>query len=133
VEQVVKRSFSFALLALHLLVFVIGGALATEASAMASGPGPVVVATTSGGDGAAMAASGDGRLESGTRARAHRGERGASGGPLDAVVPRGLAAIAPAGRAELRDWRSAARGHCSLPCVVNGARGPPPARSHQSR
>jgi len=124
----VKRSLSFALLALHLLVFVIGGALATESSAMASGRRAVVVATTSGADGAAIASADCGRLEIGTRARGDRRERASNGLSLYAVVPVARAAIGPAALTGLRDWRSALHGHHSLPCVVNGARGPPPGR-----
>jgi len=128
VEQVVKRSFSFALLVLHLLVFVIGGALATESAAMASGRSAVVVATGSGADASAIASPDGRRPELGTRARGHRGERGSSGLSLEVVLPYGGVAIGPAALAEVRDWRSAVRGHRSLPCVVNGARGPPPGR-----
>jgi hypothetical protein len=136
VEHVVKRSLSFALLAFHLLVFVLGAPLAlTSASstsrAAAAGHHVVVVASGYGDEGSAIAQADNGRLELGTRARgdrAARGERGAGGAlALDVVVPTSLVAVGPAAVVGMRDWRSAARGHRSLPCVVNGARGPPPA------
>ncbi|MDB5215441.1 MAG: hypothetical protein JWO86_3368 [Myxococcaceae bacterium] len=123
-----KRSLSFALLALHLLVFVLGGALSsasTASNAAAAGHRVVVVASGYGIDGSTVAPPQDGRLELGTRARGDRGERGTGTLAIDAIVARGLVTIAPAGLVGLRDWRSAARGHGSLPCVVNGARGPP--------
>lgn len=122
-----KRSLSFALLALHLLVFVIGGVLATETSAVASGRRAVVVATASGADGALVASPSGARFEIGTRARGDR-ERGSNGLALDVVVPRAHGAVGPAELTGLRDWRSAAHGHRSLLCVANGARAPPPGR-----
>jgi hypothetical protein len=132
VADVVKRSFSFVLLALHLLVFVIAGALAAESSAMASGgrsvPGARVVVTTAT-DGSTAIASPDGRRsELGTRARGDRGDSGSSDLSLALVLPPTHASIGPAELVAVRDWRSFIQGHRSLPCVVNGARGPPPGR-----
>jgi hypothetical protein len=134
VEQIVKRSLSFALLAFHLLVFVLGAPLAfasaTSTSRAAAAGHHVVVASGYGGDASAVAQIDNGRLELGTRARGDRGargHRGAGGLALDAVVLPALVAIGPAAVVGTPDWRIAARGHRSLPCVVNGARGPPPA------
>lgn len=129
-----KRSFSLVrrlrlvLLALHLLVFVIGGALATSSSAMASGRHAVVIATTSS-DGSTVLASADGRRsELGTRARGDRGDGGSGGLALAPALPPTHASLGPAQLVAVRDWRSFIQGHRSLPCVVNGARGPPPGR-----
>lgn len=130
-----KRSLSSALLAFHLLVFVLGAPLAlSSASSTSRAAGPrhhvVVVASGYGGDGPAIAKADNGRLELGTRTRGDRGgrgDRGAGGLALDAVVPSALVAIGPAAVVGASSSRSAALGHRSLPCVVNGARGPPPA------
>jgi hypothetical protein len=135
VELVVKRSLSFALLAFHLLVFVLGAPLAfasatSTSRAAAAGHHVVVVASGYGGDGSTIAHAVNGRLELGPRARGDRGARGhhgAGGLALDAIVPRALVAIGPAAVVGARTSRSAASGHRSLPCVVNRARGPPPA------
>jgi hypothetical protein len=128
VEHVVKRSFSFVLLALHLLVFVIGGALATESSAMASGRRSVVIATTSSDGGSAIASPDGRRAELGTRARGDGGDHGSGGLSLGLSLRAAHASIGPAELVALRDWRSFLQGHRSPPCVVNGARGPPPGR-----
>jgi hypothetical protein len=132
-----KRSLSFALLAFHLLVFVLGAPLALSSAsstsrAAAAGHHVVVVASGYGDEGSAIAHLDNTtrRLELGTRARGERGarrHRGAGGLALDVVVPPALVAVGPAAVVGMRDRRSAARGHRSLPCVVNGARGPPPA------
>ena len=129
-----KRSLSSALLAFHLLVFVLGAPLVLSAAgstsrAAAAGHHVVVVVVASGYgvDGPAIAPPNDGRLEVGTRTRRDRGARGAGGLALDVVVPPALVAVGPADVAGMRDWRSAAGGHRSPPCVVNGARGPPSA------
>ena len=135
VEHVVKRSLSFALLACHLLVFVLGAPLALSSTSRTSRTAAashhaVVVASGYGNEGSAIAPLDNGLLEVGTRARGDRGarrDRGVGGLALDVMLPPALVAVGPAAVVGMRDWRSAARGHRSLPCVVNGARGPPPA------
>lgn len=122
---------SFALLVLHLLVFSIGGALATESPALASSRRVVAVTTTAGADGAAVASPAAGRVELAARARGERGDRGphGDGPPLDVALPGGArVSIGPTALVGHHDWRAAARGHVSLPCIVNGARGPPLGR-----
>lgn len=127
-----KRWLSFVLLALHLLVFVIGGALATGSSALASGRcsfagAPLVVTASS--DGTTAIAAPDGRRsELGTRARGDGGDHGSSGPSLGPSLLPTHASIGPAELVAVRDWRSFLLGHRSLPSVVNGARGPPPGR-----
>lgn len=117
-----KRSLSFALLVLHLLVFATGSARAGESAAAAVGPRVVAVATS------APTSVGTAAI---TRAAADRGHRyggldgAASSSVLALFVPSTSIVVGPAAFVGLRDWRSAAHVHGSLRRVVNVARGPP--------
>lgn len=119
---------SFVLLALHLVAFVVGGALVGQAPAHAASRRAFVTASAAGADGAAVVSATDSRLELGTRPRGDRGDRGAGAPPLDVFVPRGMPEIAPAGLSGTLDGDYATREIRPLPSVVNGARGPPTAR-----
>ena len=124
------RSVSAFVLALHLVVFVLGGALLGRAPARADDAGrlrALVTATTGTGEGPAAFSQSDGRLESGTRPRADRGARGASGAPLHVTLPSGPPSVGPAAFAGLIEWRTPSRADRPPPSIVYAARGPPPA------
>ncbi len=123
-----SRSFAVVLLAVHLVLFALGGAFLDASTARASNHRVVVTATTGGSDGSALISQTDPRFELGTRPRGDRGD-GMSGGPqLHFVIPRGLAAGGPAAFSGTLDWRSATRERRSEPSIVYGARGPPASR-----
>jgi hypothetical protein len=119
---------SVVLLALHLVVFALGGALAGQTSAHAASRRAIVTASSGAGDGAVVVSASASRLELGTRPRGDRGDRGAGTPSLDVVLPRSLPSIAPAGLSGTLDGDSAEREMRPPPSVVNGARGPPTAR-----
>ncbi len=126
-----KRSLSFALLVLHMLVVTVGGALATESAAVAAGPRVVLVASPSATPCAASAAAAAPTSASTHRAAVDQGTRGhgnagaGHGAPVDLFLGAAGITVLPAPFVGLRDWRTDAPIHRSLHCVANAARGPP--------
>jgi hypothetical protein len=126
-ERGARRALSLALLAVQLVVFTLGAALAGQSHAR-TGSTAVPVVTASTADGVArVAATPDARLDQAARARADRTDRNGAAPPLDLALPPAIHVVAPASLVGSLDWRSAAREHRPSRSVVNGARGPPPA------
>ena len=121
-----RRVFAQALLALHLVVLVVGGALAARAPAQASVHRAVISVVAGGGDAPTVVSTTEGRIELATRTRGERGERGGSP-PLDFVLPSSAVSIAPASLTGSLALPSASSPHRLLPSVVHGPRGPPRA------
>jgi hypothetical protein len=121
-----KRVLAHALLAVHLVVFVLGGAFVARAPAQGSIHRAVIAAVTGAGDGAAVTSPSDGRLERAARPRADRGERGGAP-PLDFVVASSTLTIAPASLTGAVEIAPASAPYRLLPSVVHGPRGPPHA------
>jgi hypothetical protein len=121
-----RRALSLVLLAVQLLVFTLGAALAGQGHARAGGSAHALVVTTSASsDGSVRATSADARLELAARGRADRGERAGTAPSLDLALPTTLHALAPASLVGSLEWRSSSRDHRSPPSSVHGARGPP--------
>ena len=121
-----KRSLSFALLVLHLVVVTVGGALATESTAVAAGPRVVLAApsaTSAAAAAPACASNHRGAIDQGTRGNGHAGA--GHGAPVDLFQPTATIAVLPAAFVGLRDWRIDAPIHRSLHRIANAARGPP--------
>lgn len=122
-----RRSFSFVLVAIHLVVFLFGGALLGERTARAASRHAIVTASTGAGDSPTIVTAEGARLDLAARARGERGERG-SGPPVHFVLSSTTLEIAPAGISGTVDWRSASREPRALRSVVYLSRGPPKAR-----
>ncbi len=121
-----RRVLAHALLAVHLVVFVLGGAFIARTPAQAPFSRPTVSALATNNDGSVVVSSGDGRLEH-TRPRGDRGERGAGTPHLALVLPRAGIGIAPASLTGSLAAVVANVDHRLLPSVVHGPRGPPHA------
>jgi hypothetical protein len=128
-----RRFFALILLAVHLLVFVVGGVLLGETPARAAGPRDGATATVSVGiarDVPSAASSSDSRLDRATRmrTRSDRGQRASGGLPPILFVPNASPSIAPPSAAAVCDAPTGACTKRAVPSVVNGPRGPPQAR-----
>lgn len=121
-----RAALTHALLAVHLVVFVLGGAFVTRSPTHGPPARAAVAALASSGDGTAVVTPAEGRLER-TRPRGDRGERGGGSPHLDFVVPRSGLGVAPASFAGSLTIAAAAADHRLLPSVVHGPRGPPHA------
>jgi hypothetical protein len=129
------RSLSIVLLAIHFVVLLFSsgaqGAIAAENGARTAGHRALVTSVGGATDEPAVVSGERVRIELGTRPRGHRVDRRAGGdGPalLDAVLPRSVPAVAPPARSELVAISAVPGAPRSRPSIVNGARGPPPAR-----
>lgn len=131
-KRTTRHSFSLVLLAVHLVVFLFGGATIGERTAQAARHAAQrdrVVATSSGAiDSPAVVTAEGGRLELGARPRGDRDARGPGGLPLGFLIPSGAPTIAPAALTGSLDSSATTREVRPAPSVVNGARGPPAAR-----
>jgi hypothetical protein len=121
-----RRALSLALLAVQLVVFTLGAALAGQSQPVRASGSALVVATASSSDGSVRAAaSQDSRIEHAARARGDRGDRTGGAPPLDLAFLLDVPAVGPACLDASLDWRSSVREHRPPPSVVHGARGPP--------
>jgi hypothetical protein len=125
--SVARRVFAQALLAVHLVVFVLGGAFGALAPAQSSLHRVAISAVAGGSEAPAVISSSDSRLELATRPRGDRGERSGGAPPLDFVPAASLLTIAPASLTGSIALPPARAAHRLLPSVVHGPRGPPHA------
>ncbi len=109
-----------ALLAVHLVVFVLSGAFVVRAPGAALAR-PAVSALATSSDGSVVVSTSDSGLER-TRPRS---ERGAGSPDLAFVLPRSGLGIAPASLTGSLAIVSTTVDHRRLPSVVHGPRGPP--------
>jgi hypothetical protein len=126
------RAVSLILLAVHLVVILLGGALLGEARTRPAGRGALALAVATaqagfGGDGLSIASSSDPRMDRATRPRGDRGERGSGSPPLDALVPSAVPSMGPPSLAVSFAAGPTARVGGRSPSVINGPRGPPRA------
>jgi hypothetical protein len=121
-----RRLLAHALLAVHLVVFVLGGAFVARAPAQAPLSREAVTALGTSNDGTVVVSTNEGGLER-TRPRGDRGERGAGSPHLDLLLPRSGVGVAPASLTGSLAIVAEAVDHRLLPSVVHGPRGPPQA------
>ncbi len=113
-----------ALLAVHLVVFVLSGAFVVRAPGAAQPSRPAVSALATSSDGSVVVSTSDSGLER-TRPRSDGFERGAGSPDLAFVLPRSGLGIAPASLTGSLAIVSTTVDHRRLPSVVHGPRGPP--------
>ena len=121
-----RRLLAHALLAVHLVVFVLSGAVVPASAGVQHLSRPAASALASSSDGSVVVSTSDTGLER-SRPRTDGGERGAGSPDLAFVVPRSELGIAPASLTGSLAIVIAAADHRPLPSVVHGPRGPPHA------